>query len=426
VNLQKCQDRIRRISSSKSFRSAARSVTLIIFPLLSTNAQTPPETEHVLRQVADRVIANSSFQFEDRRSGLFFPSASLAPAGADLRLASPYNDWRYWNGVLGIAMARLGVDLEDTAYTLFPSRNVAFVFDNYRYFERRYAGQNKWDYPFGQFFVLEELDDCGAMGASTIEVNQTNHREEYRAYIDRASKHMRMKQSRMDDGTFVRAFPRKWTLWADDLYMSVAFLARRGGLPGGAGDWDDAARQVIKFHSYLFDDEKGLMHHCWYSDTKLKGVACWGRANGWALLAQVDLLDRLPDNYPERDTLLTLLRRHVSGVAQYQSESGLWHQLLDREDSYLETSCSAMITYAIARAVNRGYIEPRYSSIVRKGWRGVVSKIRPDGQIEGICTGTSVSDNLDDYYHRPTPLNDVHGIGIVLLAGTEMLKLRRQ
>ncbi|UCE08613.1 MAG: glycoside hydrolase family 88 protein, partial [bacterium] len=58
-----------------------------------------------------------------------------------------------------------------------------------------------------------------------------------------------------------------------------------------------------------------------------------------------------------------------------------------------------------------------------RGWEGVMSKIRPDGQVEGVCTGTVVSDDLVYYYRQPMPLNDVHGIGFVLLAGAEVLQL---
>ena len=53
----------------------------------------------------------------------------------------------------------------------------------------------------------------------------------------------------------------------------------------------------------------------------------------------------------------------------------------------------------------------------------VMTKIHPDGKIEGVCAGTGTSDDLVHYYTRPTPLNDIHGIGAVLLAGTEILKL---
>jgi unsaturated rhamnogalacturonyl hydrolase len=128
----------------------------------------------------------------------------------------------------------------------------------------------------------------------------------------------------------------------------------------------------------------------------------------------------LPKNFSQRDTLIKLFQRQILGIAKYQSVSGLWHQLLDKEDSYLETSCSAMFTYAIARAVNNGYLDKRYSSIAISGWEGILTKINPNGEIEGVCTGTVVSDNLVDYYNRPTPLNDIHGIGVVLLAGSEI------
>ena len=84
-----------------------------------------------------------------------------------------------------------------------------------------------------------------------------------------------------------------------------------------------------------------------------------------------------------------------------------------------------MFTYAIARAVNKGYIDKRYSSIAEKGWEGILTKIHSDGQIEGVCAGTVVSDNLVDYYNRPAPLNDIHGIGTVLLAGAEILLLKK-
>ena len=206
--------------------------------------------------------------------------------------------------------------------------------------------------------------------------------------------------------------------------MSVCFLSRMGEFTGDKRFFDDAARQVINFHKYLFNEQTGLMYHCWYSASDQQGVAFWGPANGWAMMAQLDLLDRLPANHPQRDTLLTLLLKHVLGLARYQGADGLWHQLLDKRDSYQETSCSAMITYSVARAVDGGYIEPRYASIAQRGWEGLLSKIHTDGTIEGVCAGTVVSDDLVYYYQRPTPPNDIHGIGAVLLAGVEILHLQ--
>ena len=386
-------------------------------------AQNPLGAEKALRAVANAVVNDSVFRFVDQKTRGRFKSASEAPKDAQLRLVSPYADWRYWNGVLNIALIRLGEVLHETPYSDFPVKSTAFSFDNFGYFEERYKGEGKWNYSFGQRFIMEELDDCGAMGASLIEVYRRDRQDRYRSYIDQAATHMLTRQTRLEDGTFARSFPHKWTLWSDDLYMSISFLSRMGELTGDKKYFDDAALQVLNFRKYVYDVSTGLMHHCWYSDVQRPGVAFWGRANGWALMAQVDLLDRLPTNHPSRPQLLEILKRHIVGVARYQGAEGLWHQLLDKSDSYLETSCTAMFTYAIARSVNKGYIEPRYATIARRGWEGVMSRIRPDGQVEGVCAGTSVSDDLVAYYRRPTPLNDIHGIGAVLLAGAEILQL---
>ena len=383
-------------------------------------------TEKVIQLMVDNVLKETTFQFIDKKSGERYSRLSDVPADAELIPESGYNDWRYWNGVMNIALLRLAEDCQNPKYSEFVNRQIAFCFENHPYFEKRHTDENKWEYPFGQLFIMEELDDCGAMGASLIEIIQRDPQERYLDYIDRAAKHILSRQVRLEDGTLVRTFPRRYTIWADDLYMGISFLCRMSKVTGRSRETigiEDAARQVINYHKYLFDQKAGLMYHNWYSDTRQPGVAFWGRANGWAIVAQVELLDHLPSDYSQRDTLLALFRRHIEGIIPYQSQTGLWHQLLDKPDSFLETSCTAMFTYAIARAVNQGYLEPNYKSLAIKGWQGVLTKIRPDGQVEGICTGTATSDDLNDYYNRPTPLNDVHGIGTVLMAGREIMRL---
>lgn len=419
-----------RPPTSMGFALRVMSV-LLLLPLLcmlrcsseQSGREPLSEDEHIVRAVADAVLRDTLFRVVDRGSGRVYGSPAQAPANADLRLGSRYNDWRYWNGVLNIGMSRLGEVVDDSAYIEFSRRNVEFAFDSYGYFEARYNGEEKWDYPFGQRFLMEELDDCGAMGASVIDVYRHDRQERYGEYIKQVALHIGARQHRLDDGTVVRSFPRRWTLWADDLYMCVPFLARMGELSGRNGYSDDAARQVVNFYQHLFSREKALMAHFWYSDTARSGFVFWGRANGWALMAQVELLDRLSPDHSFRTTLLGLLERHIGGIVEVQSESGLWHQVLDKPDSYLETSCSAMFTYAIARAVNKGYVHSRFAAAARLGWAGVRSRIRSDGKIEGICAGTIVSDDIAYYYSRPTPLNDVHGTGAVLLAGAEILDL---
>jgi rhamnogalacturonyl hydrolase YesR len=374
-----------------------------------------------LRAVADGVLMDASMLIVERTTGKRLTVSEVVSASDSLALASPYNDWRYWTGVLHHGLDAVGEALNDTAYSSFSARNVEFGFSASALFEQRYRGEDKWSYPYGQFFVMNELDDCGAIGSSVIEVHRRHPRSAYHQYLEKAARHILLQQSRLDDGTFVRSFPRRFTLWADDLYMGVSFLSRYGAMTGRKDVFDDATRQVIQYHRRVFDTGKKLMAHCWYADSGARNPAFWGRANGWAMLAQIDLLERLPEGYEARDTLVSLFRRHVEGIARYQSTTGLWHQLLDRNDTYLETSASAMFTYSIARAVQRGFLEEEWMTVARDGWNGVLTRIRPDGQIEGVCTGTVVSDDLAYYERQPTPLNDIHGIGAVLLAGAVIL-----
>jgi rhamnogalacturonyl hydrolase YesR len=102
----------------------------------------------------------------------------------------------------------------------------------------------------------------------------------------------------------------------------------------------------------------------------------------------------------------------------------MWHQLVDKSDSFVETSSSAMFVYGIARAVNKGYVEPRFAAVAAEGWKGLQSKIRADGQIEGVSLGVEPALPLTAFYRRETPLNEVIGIAAVLLAGSEILLLK--
>jgi rhamnogalacturonyl hydrolase YesR len=112
------------------------------------------------------------------------------------------------------------------------------------------------------------------------------------------------------------------------------------------------------------------------------------------------------------------------GIAELQSGSGLWHQMIDRNDSYLETSASAMFVYVMAHAINQGWISPTtYGSVAQAGWAGLVSKVTAKGEIEGICVGTTLAGDQTYYYHRPTSVDALHGYGPTLLAGAEMIKL---
>jgi unsaturated rhamnogalacturonyl hydrolase len=398
------------------------SVLLLTACSAATFAQS--NTEEIVRRVADNIIKTTTFKFVNSKTGEKFDSTKgLAPSG-DVKADSKYNKWMYVNGVLTTGMMQAAAVLNDKKYSDYSLHNFEFIFNSLPYFEEvRKDKSVKVEY--GPYFSISNLDACGAMSAGLMDVYALDARKDYRTYLDRSVNYISNKQLRLADGTLCRPNPRKNTLWADDLYMSVPFLARIGKLTGDTKYFDDAIKQVENFNKYLYDSNTGLYWHNYYSDVEMNGVGHWGRANGWLAVAQTELLRNLPANHPKRAELIRLLLRQIVGFARYQDQSGLWHQLLDKPDSYLETSVTAMYTYAVARAVNEGWINAKYLAIAHEGWKGLTNKVTADGQLEDVCIGTNMDEDIKFYYTRPKELNDTHGLGAFLLAGTEMIKAEK-
>lgn len=397
---------------------------LSVLSLSGFSQKTTVNPEEVVRRVADYVVNNTSFKFVNKDNKKEYESTLGLASDLSLKVASQYNDWVYGNGVLNIGLVRLGNELNDKKYTDYSLHNFNFIFDNLPYFKAQYE-KNPRNTQYFRLFRMGSLDDCGAMAASLVDVYNFSNNKQFREYIDRAANYVESGQIRLPDSTLVRDNPREFTIWADDLYMSVPLLARMGKLTGNNHYFDDAVRQVENFTRYLYDAHTGLYFHCWYSKENMNGVAHWGRCNGWIAMAEVELLNNLPENYPQRQIIIDLLLRQIVGVSRYQDVSGLWHQVLDKSDSYLETSCTAMFVYAIARAVNQGWIDKGYMSVAKNGWKGLVSKINPDGQVQDVCIGTGIDDGISFYYNRPAQLNDIHALGAVLLAGIEINKAQK-
>jgi len=276
--------------------------------------------------------------------------------------------------------------------------------------------------------VLEPraLDDAGSMCAAMIKTFGVNGDKDLRPCIDTYINYISKGQLRLGDGTLARDRPLPHALWLDDLYMSVPALAQMGLLTGNRDYYDDACRQIIQFSRRMFNKETGLYMHGWIEGMKLHPEFYWGRCNGWAILAMTELLDVLPANYPLRKDILEQYRLHASGIVRYQAGSGFWHQLIDRNDSYLETSATAIFTYCIAHGINMGWLDAQaFGPAAVLGWNAVKTKVNDKGQVEGTCVGTGMAFDPAFYYHRPVNVAAAHGYGPVILAASEMLRLTK-
>ncbi|MBW8332912.1 MAG: glycoside hydrolase family 88 protein [Prolixibacteraceae bacterium] len=396
--------------------------------LLQPDYDTPynvPSKEEIIK-VLDRVYnyldANTPAKLTDapgsELSDLSKVNTQTKFKQGDFRLIS--YEW----GVTYAGMLLASQTTGDQKYADYTFKRMKFLADICPHFLK--LEQNSPDARHAMFSVVHPhaLDDAGAMCAAMIKAEQANIGADLNPMIDNFIDYISNKQQRFDDGTLARNRPLPNSLWLDDLFMSVPALAQMGKYTGKTNYYDDAIKQVLQFSKRMFNYDKGLFMHGWIQEMPEHPQFHWARANGWGVMTMVELLEVLPADYPGRDQVLDLLRLHIRGLANYQSPKGFWHQLIDKNDSYLETSATAIYVYSIAKAINRGYIDDQvYGPMVCLAWNAVATQVNEKGQVEGTCVGTGMGFDPAFYYYRPINVFAAHGYGPVLLAGAEMIEL---
>ena len=270
---------------------------------------------------------------------------------------------------------------------------------------------------------LGSLDSCGAMGNQLLE-SMMRHPDQVTPQVKvvaaRIADWVVNKQDRLPDGTLWRSRNMGGTVWPDALYMGGVFLVRYGLYTGDRKYINDAASNIVH-QAALEQDSDGLWFHGYFMDRKEHAAFKWGRGNGWAMVALVETLSAMPANDPLRPQLLAVLRKQIDGLKRIQSSDGMWRQVLDKPELWEETSCTAMFAYGIARAVNRGWIDASNMAVARRAFGGISKNVTADGVVNGTCEGTGIGTTLEFYIQRRRPVDDTHGRGPVMLAGTEIL-----
>jgi unsaturated rhamnogalacturonyl hydrolase len=350
------------------------------------------------------------------------PGASFAPGV--FRLIS--YEW----GVAYGAMLLAGEATGDPKYTEYTTKRINLIGSIAKYYKTQkpaqQGNQQGGGSPVRSVLDPRALDDAGSMCAAMIKSYNVSKNQDLLPLIENYINYISTKQQRLSDGTLSRNRPLPNALWLDDLYMSVPALAQMGKLTGEKKYFDDACKQVLQFSQRMFKSDKGLYMHGWIEGMNPHPEFYWARCNGWALLTMCEILDVLPADHPSRDTILEQYRDHVRGLASYQAGTGFWHQLIDRNDSYLETSATAIFTYCVAHGINNGWLDAQaYGPMAVLGWNAVSTKVNDKGEVEGTCVGTGMAFDPAFYYNRPVNVAAAHGYGPVIMAGAEIMKLMK-
>ena len=200
-----------------------------------------------------------------------------------------------------------------------------------------------------------------------------------------------------------------YQVWLDGIFMGLPFRVltapitekvkgkgKKGKKDPVIAIYDDAVNQLKITYDRTLDPKTGLNRHA-YDETrktfwadKETGLSqhCWGRAQGWYTMALIEVLDALPENYARRSEVIDLLVKDFDAILKWQDKkSGVWYQVMDspgREGNYLESTCSAMFTYALLKAYRKGYVGEKYRDAGIKAYKGMIKnfiKVHPDKTI---------------------------------------------
>lgn len=204
---------------------------------------------------------------------------------------------------------------------------------------------------------------------------------------------------------------------SDSVFMACPILAKAGKLTGETRYFDLAVRHLA-FMQKLCLRSDGIYRHSPLCD------AAWGRGNAFPALGLALLLSDLPKEHPSFEDTLRSFQNLMAALAQFQDESGMWHEVIDRAGSYREFSATAMIGTAMARGVRNGWLDRKaYGVRVERAWRAVSARTAADGTLFDVCESTGKQKSLADYLQRAAIVGkDARGGGMMMLFATEIMQ----
>ena len=266
--------------------------------------------------------------------------------------------------------------------------------------------------------------------------------ERFKLAADKLKTRLKNSYPRTPDGNYWHTTELQGELWLDGLYMGMPFLAAYGRNIGDAYySFNEAIKQFRLHINYLLDNETGLLLHAfdydgsatWAIPPAKRSPHAWGRAIGWVTMGLSEILDIIPEGYPQREDIVKQYQDLLKALVKFQDpETGLWYQVVDYPDdqrNWLETSCSMMFVYSLSRAVQKGFLDESYKENVTLGYNGILTKISKNAnnlvELKDICDGTGVSADINYYFNRLKKINDNHGLGTFMIMN-ELVKYDNQ
>ncbi|MFT3780773.1 MAG: glycoside hydrolase family 88 protein [Nibricoccus sp.] len=204
--------------------------------------------------------------------------------------------------------------------------------------------------------------------------------------------------------------------WIDDMYMINVLQCQAYRATKNPIYLERAAREMVSYLDKL-QQPNGLFFHA------PDAPHFWGRGNGWFAAGFTELLRVLPKDNPNYARIIKGYHLMMESLLKFQGQDGMWRQLVNRPESWPETSGSAMFTFAFITGVKNGWLDEKtYGPAARKAWLALVGYLNPDGNLREVCEGTNKKDDYDFYMHRDKVVGDLHGQSPLLWCASALLR----
>jgi unsaturated rhamnogalacturonyl hydrolase len=324
-----------------------------------------------------------------------------------------FNAWTYVNGYMACALERLYEDTGEKAYMEYIKTYMDRFIDTGGDFVP--VANNK-----GIAAVPSYCDNLdGMMTGNTLVMLYEHYADErYRMVAERIAACMKA-YPRNRDGGFWHSARMGGQMWIDGIFMGQMFLLRYGRSIGESQwAWDEAVRQITSYARRGQQGDSGLYVHgiyesghdqrpCpWADPVTGKSPEVWGEGLGWYALVLVEALETIPRDHEGYESIEHIYLRLAQGLKRTQDRvSGGWYQVVDKghvPNNWIETSGSAMFTYALKKGIDLGLLDEKdYGPVVEGGYRSITAHaaVNSDGLVDiyEACDGLGVQDSYEKY-----------------------------
>ena len=187
------------------------------------------------------------------------------------------------------------------------------------------------------------------------------------------------KTPRAADGTCYHVFNAP-EMWSDSFYTTPPFLA-------ATGHYDEAILQIDGLRKRLWNPEKKLLSHIWDDGRRqFKHQAFWGVGNGWAAAGITRAIAALPAaRRPDRERLSAFLKELLDGCLDRQRPDGLFHDMLDQPESFVETNLAQMLAFSIYTGAKGAWLPASYRPAADRMRAAARAKVDAFGFVQGVC-----------------------------------------